>query len=330
MASFHRRGSTWRALVCVNRIRDSRTFATKKEAQAWAGRREHELLQASAAGSDASPHTLAQALTRYAKEISPTHKGQDWELVRLRSFSKQAHFPRDKWLHEITVIDLIAWRDARLSSVSPSSVLREISLLSSVFEAARRQWLWITENPVHSLVKPRAPASRDKLLTKTEIKAVLRSLKYEPSAKRPQTVTQTVAIAFLLALRTGMRAGELCGLTWDRVEPSHARLPITKNGTARDVPISKKAARVLSKMTGWDDESVLAIDPRTLDALFRKAKKSAGIENVVFHDTRHWAATHMAQKLPVLDLCRAFGWKNPKMAMVYYNRSAADIAQLLN
>lgn len=330
MASFHRRGSVWRALLCVNRIRDSRTFATKKEAQAWAARRETELLMATAVGSDASPHTLAEALTRYAKEISPTHKGQDWEIVRLRSFSKQALFPRDRWLHEITVKELMAWRDARLASVSAGAVLREISLLSSVFEAARRQWLWIAENPVHSLVKPRAPASRDKLLTRTEIRQVLRALKHNPQADHPTLVTQTVAIAFVLGLRTGMRASELCGLTWDRVYPGYVRLPVTKNGTARDVPISKKAARIIGKMRSWDEKRVLALDPRTLDALFRKAKKAAGIENVVFHDTRHWAATQLGKKLPILDLCRAFGWKNPKMAMVYYNRSAADIAQLLN
>jgi hypothetical protein len=28
----------------------------------------------------------------------------------------------------------------------------------------------------------------------------------------------------------------------------------------------------------------------------------------------------------VLDLCKMFGWTNPKMAMVYYNPTAAQIA----
>jgi len=31
--------------------------------------------------------------------------------------------------------------------------------------------------------------------------------------------------------------------------------------------------------------------------------------------------------LHVLDLCKMFGWANPKQAMAYYNPSAAEIAQ---
>ena len=42
------------------------------------------------------------------------------------------------------------------------------------------------------------------------------------------------------------------------------------------------------------------------------------------------AATWMARKLEVLDLCKTFGWSNPKMAMVYYNPTAEDIADLLD
>lgn len=52
----------------------------------------------------------------------------------------------------------------------------------------------------------------------------------------------------------------------------------------------------------------------------------AGLSGFVFHDTRHTAATWMAQKLHVLELCKVFGWKNPAQAMTYYNPKASDIA----
>ena len=41
-------------------------------------------------------------------------------------------------------------------------------------------------------------------------------------------MSQAVARVFLFALRTGMRAGEICGLTWDRVHADHVSLPVTK------------------------------------------------------------------------------------------------------
>lgn len=64
--------------------------------------------------------------------------------------------------------------------------------------------------------------------------------------------------------------------------------------------------------------------------MFRRYRERAGLEGFTFHDSRHTAATWMARKLEVLDLCKTFGWSNPKMAMVYYNPTAEDIADLLD
>ncbi|MFI8143290.1 integrase, partial [Acinetobacter baumannii] len=49
-----------------------------------------------------------------------------------------------------------------------------------------------------------------------------------------------------------------------------------------------------------------------------------------FHDTRHTAATRIAPKLPLLDLCKMFGWTDPKRAMVYYNPTSSQIAARLS
>ena len=37
----------------------------------------------------------------------------------------------------------------------------------------------------------------------------------------------------------------------------------------------------------------------------------------------------MANKIGVMDLCKMFGWTDPKMAMVYLSPSADDIAARL-
>jgi len=61
------------------------------------------------------------------------------------------------------------------------------------------------------------------------------------SARAPVTcVTQAAAWCFVLALQSGMRAGELCGLRWNDVRSDHVLLHAgkTKSGLARAVPLT--------------------------------------------------------------------------------------------
>jgi integrase len=55
-----------------------------------------------------------------------------------------------------------------------------------------------------------------------------------------------------LALETGMRRSELLALDWKDVflDEAYARLHDSKNGDARDVPLSSQARCVLGSMPG--------------------------------------------------------------------------------
>ena len=139
-------------------------------------------------------------------------------------------------------------------------------------------------------------------------------------------MSQAVARVFLFALRTGMRAGEICGLTWDRVHADHVRLPVTKT-RPRLVPLEQRARRLVESMRGWDDVLVFGVGRQTVDALFRRARDRAGLSGFTFHDARHTAATRLAGKLDVLTLCKVFGWSSPAQAMAYYNPSPGEIAR---
>lgn len=140
---------------------------------------------------------------------------------------------------------------------------------------------------------------------------------------------QAVAVAFLFAIETGMRAGEICALRADFLVGRTARLPaeICKNGTKRDVPLSEKARKLLECLPKADYS--FGLSSSSLDALFRKAKKAAGIEGLNFHDTRHEAITRLSRKLDVLALARMVGHRDIKQLQTYYNASAEDIADLL-
>lgn len=311
----------YRALLWVKGQRDSRTFDTKRAAQLWAAQRTIDL-QTIAAGQEGSLRTVQDAFDKYAGEVSPTHKGERWEAVRLAKLGRD--FPR-LTIDKLNATHIQQWRDRRLKDVGPASVLREMKLLNSVFEQARREWRWLTVNPCTEVRKPSAPAHRNLVISRQEARLILRALDYP----RRDTARHSVAHAFLLAMRTGMRAGELAAMTWLDVHDGFVRLPKTKNGTARDVPLSAKARRILGKMRGYHQESVFGVSAGSIDVHFRAARARAGLSGMTWHDTRHTAATWIAGKLELLELCKMFGWRDPKQAMIYFNPSASDLARKL-
>ena len=326
MASITQTTKGYRAQVYVLGVRDSAGFRTRREAVAWAAARETELRTVAALPA-AERHTLADALARYRDEVSVHKRGRRWEEIRLAAFLRSS-LPVARKIGTITPDDIGAWRDDRLRSVGNGTVLREIALLSAVFEAARREWRWIPANPVADVRKPRQPDHRDTVLTRRQIKAMLRALGYSPTLPI-RSITQAVAVAFLLALRTGMRAGELCALKWPNVHEGFCSVPHKTGSTAaalRDVPLTPRAMRIVGRMRGFDPVRVFGTTPQTLDTLFRRARDRAGLAGFVFHDTRHTAATWLAQELHILDLCKMFGWRGTGQAMTYYNPSAAEIA----
>ena len=121
-----------------------------------------------------------------------------------------------------------------------------------------------------------------------------------------------------------MRAGEVLSLRTVDKRRRVAHLAMTKNGRARDVPISRQAARILLGLS-----LPVPLSSQDLDALFRRAKGLAMIEGLTYHDSRHTATTMLARKLPVMDLARVTGHSDLKMLLRYYNPSAESLADRL-
>jgi integrase len=332
MASIQKIGASWRVQIAIRGIRENKSFPTKREADAWAARRETEIRTVNNTPLG-TRHTLLDALRKYADEVSPTKRGERWEMLRLNAFEQHA-LPLKKPINKIVPEDLAAWRDSRAKVVQPGTILREISLLSAVLESARREWRWIDQNPLRDVRKPKEPKHRKTLISRPQLKRMLRQMGYVKNKVR--TITQAVACCLLLALRSGMRAGELCELTWDRVHDGYCKLVKTKNDTERDVPLTPKARAIIEQMRGFETELVFGLKAQTLDALFRRARERAGLSGFTFHDSRHTAATWIAGRMQsngiaaqqaVFDLCKMFGWTKIDQALVYYNASAADIAK---
>ena len=327
MSSIQSTAKGYRAQVAIKGQRDSQTFPSKREAQQWAAKREIELR--SQAAGNSTTKTLADAFKRYAEEVSPKRKGWRVEQVRLDNFTRTV-LPCKLRVGMVEPEHIAVWRDIRLKEVAPGTVIRELGLLSSVFEVARREWKWIDANPIKSIRKPAQPAHRERLIAWSEIKRMLRALDHHPRSPA-KTITQSIALCFLAALRTGMRASELTELHWDKFHGHYIRLDMTKTGVARDVPLSTKSRRVFERARGFDAVSVFCIVAHSRDSLFRRARDKAGLSGFTFHDARHTAATWLGRsgKVQMLEMCKIFGWRDPKHALVYFNPTVSDLAAKL-
>jgi integrase len=322
MATIEKRKTGYRAKVYVGRINGKAKFEsisapTRREVAQQAQAREAEL-----SGKSLPSKTLSEAFTKYADTISPEHRGERWELLRLKALARFEM--AGKQVAKIGADDIIAWRDARLKSVSKATVLREMNLLRSVFEACRKEWRWVRENPMKDVTRPRQPPSRKRRVSQDEIDALvsLSGLK-----EIPQTQTQMAVMAFLFAIETAMRSSEILGLSWECCHARHVVLPNTKNGDSREVPLSPKARSIIDALRG--NEKPFDIANGTRDALFRKLVKQAGIKNLTFHDSRAEAIYRLSKKLGIMDLARVIGHRDLKSLMIYYNESADALADRL-
>jgi len=336
VANYSKVKTGWRAQIAVQGVRESKTMSTKAEAVAWATAREAEIRAGKATGIQAG-RTVGDAFDRYEKEVSATKRGQRFEQLRLAAIGKwqiNGKEFRDMRLVEATSDVLGKWRDHRLSvdKVSGSTVNRELNLLSNVFTIATKEWRWIAGSPTTDVRRPKESEPRDRLYTDDEIERICFALGFDLVGEElVETVSQRIAVAFLFAIETAMRAGEICGLMPRDVIGRVATLTETKNGTKRKVPLSKRAVELLELLPLPEENGTLfGVTAKSLDALFRKARIRAGVDDATFHDTRHLAITRLAKKLGVLDLARMVGHRDLKQLQVYYNETAEAMAERLD
>ncbi|MDR1229335.1 MAG: hypothetical protein LBK55_10050, partial [Azoarcus sp.] len=148
MASIRRRGDLWEASVCVGDVRRSASHPTKRAARAWAAAKTVELEAVKVGGCPDVP--VSVVFERYARECSVTKRGCRWEVIRLNRFIQYVDLSSIR-LPMLRSAHLAAWRDRRLSEVSPASVLREMNLISHVFTVAVREWNMLAENPLKNV-----------------------------------------------------------------------------------------------------------------------------------------------------------------------------------
>lgn len=328
MATFRYRNKKWQARVQrQGHAAISKSFLNKQDAEKWARSIELGIDRGAYLGKNpAERTTLAEIIQDYIREVTPGMRSAKADTIRLTAMLRDPVCRLN--MLQLTPRLIAEYRDRRLKSVTPGTVIRELSYLSSIINHARREGGLNIQNPVQLVRKPQNPQGRTRVLDDAEEQRLLDALIATRSNRRNPWMKPLVE----LALATAMRRGELLSLTWKNIDFKRrvVYLPMTKNGSARHVPLSSQAVAILDRLPHHIDGRVFPINDFSVAAAFMKATKCAGVEDFRFHDLRHTAITRLAGKLSnVLELSALSGHKSLSMLKRYTHIKPEDLARKL-
>lgn len=323
VASIYKHGKRWRAQVLIAGERQGKVFDTKAEASQWALAIEAEGKKPLAG----STKLVRDAAEKLYEQFVNEGKGRS-DLSRAKRLQQDPL--SEKRLVDVTVDDLDAYRDRRRELVEDASVRRELNLIRGMFRRCREDWKWMAHNPFEGFKAPKSPDPRMRRVSEEEIQIVRHGFGIAETLTAV-TITNRVGLAFLLAIETAMRSGEIVGLEWSRVylDKRYVHLPKTKNGDKRDVPLTPFACEILDALPKVEGQPCFMMDDDQRDANWRKWRDKLPLENLNFHDSRSEAIWRLSKKLDVLQLARAIGHRDINSLLIYYRESAEDMAAKL-
>lgn len=329
MATIRKRGSSFRAEINKNGVRKSATFKTKAEANAWAVDEERKIVDLK---KGICPNTLFRdVIIRYQNEVSINKKGARNEIIRLNRFLRYGIV--DLYIQDLKKEHFEEWITLRLDEVSSATVRRELVTISAILTKAVNKWGYISKHPMLGVEKPKNSVERKERYSVEDIQKILDAANYS-EIEKITTSKQKAAVAMLFAIETAMRAGEITNIKWSEVfiEKRIVHLPMTKNGHARDVPLSKEALRLIERMKEVENgELVFQINANVLSSVFRNLKKEVGLEHLHFHDTRREALTRLSKKVDVMTLAKISGHRDLRILQnTYYAPNMSEVAALLD
>jgi integrase len=262
-----------------------------------------------------------QVYMEYAKNNKAT-----WKHDLFRSETLKQHFQALRF-RDITprsvekfIVERLDSDSRRKSKRSPVSVHKEFSLLSSIFNMAMREEV-AASNPclkISKKVREKIPArnKRDRFMSLEE-ESKLFNIGLVASRARFRPIVR-------LGIHLGARLGELMAIKRGdvnlgpspysvklrskgqnlkvEVRPNHVLIPKSKNGKPRTIPLSNLAREIVAELLAEESESdYIFANPDTgrpytnVGRAFTAACKSAGIQDLTFHDLRHTFASRLRE-----------------------------------
>lgn len=315
MASIDKRGNVHRARVRIKGFKQkTRSFDTRAEAEAWAARIELQLL----AGVDTLPDyaseiTFFEALEKYGKEVTPSKKGAEQELRRIRAWQRRELASLK--LSFLTPAHFNEFKDEREEDdVSDNTIRLDLMVVSALYNKAKKSWgMPYLSNPIAGVELPPASKWRDRRLSDAETARFNRELFSHDDEMFRWVV--------LFALNTAARRSEILRLKRSDVNLKR-RLVIfrdTKNGENRGVPLSKEALAVVEEaLKSHEGEFVFPMTATTVYRRWCDLRDAAEIEDFRFHDLRHEATSRLFERgLTTMEVQKITGHKTLAMLLRY-------------
>lgn len=306
----------------------TRTFAKESLAKEWIKRIEAEILVNPAILNPEAKivsKTLEQFITQYLEEIGDEFAGT--KTAALKNICTHDIVHKD--VYSLSRQDFSTFAIDRrkgnpmemVDGVAPSTVLKDLSHISSVLNHAELVWgedVAHAKNELsHSLIglkKARIVTKskeRDRLITPEELQILTNH--FYKGWKRVRNAIP-MHLVMWLAIYTGRREGELCEMRLDDFDKKNSQWKIrdVKNpdgskGNHKFAHLEPKAIDVINALLepstrkrmlelGYSDELLLPVNVQTVADYFRRACRLNGIEDLRFHDLRHEAATRYAEE----------------------------------
>ena len=323
MATFRKRNNKWQVIVRHHSIgTKAQSFHCKSQARRWA----YELETALEAGQYGklypSKITLSDLLNKYLSEVTPKKRGRETEARRIKRLLKDSVSLYT--LDDLSPHRLAEFRDRRLSD-GVRACQYDLVIIRHCINLAINEWgLILDKNPADSVKKPASNSARERRLTCEELQLLISA-----SSKTRNT---HVLPMIMFALETGMRRGEILSLEWKFVDFDRqvALLPMTKNGTSREVPLSSRAITILEEQRVKRNHVPFPTNDNAFRLAWDRLRTRAGISDLKFHDLRHEAISRFFEKgLSIAEVATISGHKDPKMLFRYTHLKASDIADKL-
>lgn len=321
MATFRKRSNAWQVRIQRSGYPDlSKSFKSRSEAVAWARKIEVDIdsgvyVQQPIVNTKV---LLKDLLERYKLEVTCHKKHSSVESYRINSWLKHslANLP----INSIKSTHIAKWRDERMKlGRSPNTLRLELAVLSNLFTVAANEWGYEElSNPTTKVKLPRLPSGRIRRLSGNEFDLIIQN--------SSSPLLRPIAI---LAVETGMRRSEIASIEWKHINLLKRTLliPITKNGEAREVPLSPVALDLLRSLKNEGESKVFGITAHAISIAFGRACKRAKLSNLHFHDLRHEAISRLFERgLSLPEVATISGHKTWTMLRRYTHLSAESIA----
>ena len=324
MATYRRRNGKWQAIVRHKDIGTrAKSFHTKQAAIKWAVGEEQKLTKGVIGVLKPSDVTLGQLLQRYVAEVLPAKRGALTEGQRLQRLIRDP--VSSLKASQLTSQAIAAFRDHRLLD-GRRTCHYDLILIRHCLKIAMNEWgLMLSANPVDRVKMPPTSPARNRRLEDGEFERLQKASK--------QTKNPHIWPIIVFAIETGMRRGEILGLRWEHVDLNRriAYLPLTKNGSSREVPLSTKAAKVLTAQRQRNDTpSPFPVTPNGFRLAWDRLRSRAGLADLRFHDLRHEAISRFFELgLNIPEVAVISGHKDPRMLFRYTHLRAEEIVHKL-